>query len=75
MTLAARKYNFIQEIANIDELVMEKLELFLKANSKDWFLELSNDEKKEIEFGINQANENEFISHELVMSKFTKWHS
>lgn len=75
MTLAARKYNFIQEIANVDENVMGKLELFLKTNTQDWFLDLSNEEKNEIELGLNQANNNEFLSHEQIMSKFSKWHS
>ncbi|MBC7641226.1 MAG: hypothetical protein H7174_02620 [Flavobacterium sp.] len=75
MTLAARKYNFIQEIANVDDNVMEKLELFLKTNTKDWFLDLSNEEKNEIELGLNQANNNEFLSHEQIMSKFAKWDS
>ena len=29
MDLAARKYNFIQELSSIDENLLEKLELFL----------------------------------------------
>lgn len=75
MNLETRKYNIIQELSNIDELVLDKLELFLKTNKKDWFLDLSNEEKLEIEIGIIQANSNELINNDLVMNRFSKWHS
>ncbi len=74
MNLAARKYSFIQELTTVDESLLEKLEQFLKANKKDWFSELSSEEQTEIVIGINQADKNEFVSHETVMNKFRKWH-
>ena len=74
MDLAARKYSFIQELTTVDESLLEKLEKFLKANKKDWFSELSTEEQAEIEIGIKQADNNEFVSHETVMGKFAKWH-
>lgn len=76
MNLAERKYNFIQELNVIDEGLLDRLEIFLKANKNeiDWSLELSSDEKSEIEIGMQQAANNEFISHENVMNKFAKWH-
>ena len=74
MNLATRKYNFIQELTTIDESLFEKLETILKTNRKDWFAELSREEQDEIETGLKQANEDNFISHETVMKKFAKWH-
>ncbi|ANO48696.1 hypothetical protein B0A78_10935 [Flavobacterium columnare NBRC 100251 = ATCC 23463] len=74
MDLAARKYNFIQELSSIDENLLEKLELFLKTNQKDWFDELSIEEQKEIEIGLKQADNNELTAHTEVMNKFKKWH-
>ena len=74
MDLAARKYSFIQELTTVDESLLEKLEQFLKANKKDWFSELSSEEQTEIGIGINQSDNNEFVSHEAVMDKFKKWH-
>ncbi|MFK7050984.1 hypothetical protein FLACOL_01522 [Flavobacterium columnare] len=74
MDLAARKYNFIQELSSIDENLLEKLELFLKTNQKDWFDELSIEEQKEIEIGLKQADNNELMTHTEVMNKFKKWH-
>ena len=74
MDLATRKYNFIQELIHIDEKLFEKLEKLLKSNKKDWHDELSSDELKEIENGLNDAKNEEFISNEKVMNKFSKWH-
>ncbi len=74
MNLAARKYKFIQELTTIDESLLEKLELVLKTNKKDWFTDLNSEEKLEIEIGLKQAENGEFISHETVMNKFAKWH-
>ncbi|WP_329806970.1 hypothetical protein [Flavobacterium facile] len=74
MDLATRKYNFIQELIHIDEKLFEKLEKLLKSNKKDWHNELSSDELKEIENGLNDAKNEEFISNEKVMNKFSKWH-
>jgi hypothetical protein len=74
MNLATRKYNFIQELSNVDESLLEKLELLVKASKKDWYTELSAQEKEEIEIGISQADNNELLSHLAIMDKFTKWH-
>jgi predicted transcriptional regulator len=74
MNLATRKYNFIQELTTIDEILLEKLEIILKTSKKDWFADLNSEEKKEIEIGLRQAENDEFISHETVMNRFAKWH-
>jgi predicted transcriptional regulator len=74
MNLATRKYNFIQELTSIDESLLEKLEIILKTSKKDWFTDLNSEEKQEIEIGIRQAENDEFISHETVMNRFAKWH-
>jgi predicted transcriptional regulator len=76
MDLSARKYNFIKELTTVDETLLEKLEKVLRANKKkqDWFLKLSTEEQTEIEIGLKQADNNEFVTHETVMQKFAKWH-
>ncbi|MCV2486109.1 hypothetical protein OD917_14330 [Flavobacterium sp. SH_e] len=75
MNLEARKYQFIQELVKVeDERVLEKLELVLKANQNDWFDELSESEKAEIQIGLDQAEKGEVVSHEDVMKRFSKWH-
>lgn len=75
MDLEARKYQFIQELVKVeDESVLEKLELVLKANQNDWFDDLSESEKNEIQIGLDQAEKGEVVSHEDVMKRFSKWH-
>jgi len=74
MNLATRKYNFIQEITAMDEVLLEKLEMVLKANKKDWFDDLTSDEKQEIEKGLKEADSDQLITNKEVMSQFTKWH-
>ncbi|SFE57411.1 hypothetical protein [Flavobacterium xueshanense] len=73
MNLAARKYNFIQELTKIDENLLEKLEIILRTSKKDWFVDLNSEEKLEIEIGLKQAENDEFINHETVMNRFSKW--
>lgn len=74
MNLAARKYNFIQEITAMDEVLLEKLEMVLKANKKDWYDDLSSEEKQEIEMGLKEADNDQLLSHKETMSQFDKWH-
>lgn len=74
MNLATRKYNFIQEITAMDELLLEKLELVLKANKKDWYDDLSLEEKEEIEIGLIEVDNDQLMSNKEAMSQFAKWH-
>jgi len=74
MNLTTRKYNFIQEITTMDEVLLAKLEMVLKASKKDWFDDLSAEEKAEIEKGLKEANNEQLLSHKEAMSQFDKWH-
>ena len=63
----------LQKIITIDEIFPEMTEILIKANEKDWFTDLNSEEKLEIEIGLKQAENDEFISHETVMNRFAKW--
>ncbi|MFV8331721.1 hypothetical protein [Flavobacterium sp. GSP14] len=63
----------LQKIITIDEIFPEMTEILIKANEKDWFTDLNLEEKLEIEIGLKQAENDEFISHETVMNRFSKW--
>ena len=63
----------LQKIIMIDEIFPEMTEILIKANEKDWFTDLNSEEKLEIEIGLKQAENDEFISHETVMNRFAKW--
>lgn len=41
----------------------------------DWWDELTEDERVEIEEGLVQANKGEIVSHKQVMAKYKKWSS
>ncbi len=58
----------------MDEIFSEMTQIFVKANKKDWFTDLNSEEKQEIEIGLKQAENDEFISHKTVMNQFAKYH-
>lgn len=58
----------------MDEVLLAKLEMVLKASKKDWFDDLSAEEKAEIKIGLKEAEKDEFISHDTVMNRFAKYH-
>lgn len=58
----------------MDEILPENIEIILKTNKKNWFTDLNSEEKVEIEIGLKQAENDELISHETVMNRFSKWH-
>ncbi len=39
----------------------------------DWWDTISREEKEEIEMGLKQAENNDFVNHEEVMAKYKKW--
>ena len=39
----------------------------------DWWDDLSSDEQKDIEIGLNQADKGQFISDQEAMNRFNKW--
>lgn len=45
----------------------------LESNSKDWWDDLSENEKASIEEGIAQSERGEGIPHAEVMKRFDKW--
>ena len=45
-----------------------------KGDSLDWWDEMSEDEKKEIEIGLLQSDKGEVVPHNDVMKAFNRWH-
>jgi len=44
-----------------------------KTQETDWWDEISDEERAEIEEGIAQADRGELIPHKQVMDKYKKW--
>ena len=74
MDIQTRKYNLIQELFSIEkESVIEELESIVNGRKKDWWNELSKQERQEIEEGIKEADAGQLINHQKVMNRFDKW--
>ena len=54
--------------------LLVKLKKVFEEEQIDWFNEMSLEEQQELKKGIDQADNQEFISHEKVMKSFDKWH-
>ncbi|QNL20703.1 hypothetical protein HZR84_01645 [Hyphobacterium sp. CCMP332] len=73
MDIQSSKLELVKLILEIDnQSVLNKILDALKSNEKDFFLELSPQEKNEIEIGLNQLNSGKRISLEDYMKKFHK---
>lgn len=70
MDLQASKLELVRLIMNIDnQNVINKLIKALKSKDEDFWLELTNEEKKEIELGIKQLDSGQRISLEDFLKK------
>lgn len=71
MNLQAKKLELVQLILNTEKpSVPEKVEaVFKKEKSTDWWDEISEAEKEEIEKSIAEADNGELIPHEQVMKE------
>jgi predicted transcriptional regulator len=74
MDIQAEKLQLIEWLAKLKNTNVLKRFIALKnEQEKDWWDELSEEEKKEIEVGIAQADRGEVISHKQVMNRYKKW--
>ncbi len=70
MDIQSSKLELVKLILEIDnQSVLNKILDALKADDNDFFLELSSQEKTEIELGLNQLNSGKRISLEDYMKK------
>lgn len=74
MDIALEKIRLIEWLAGLEDVRILKELIALKENSgQDWWENLSNEEREEIEIGMNQADGGDLIKHKDVMSKYQKW--
>ena len=72
--LRADLHNMIDKISDRNILNAVRTILSEKVISKtDWWDTICDDERKEIEEGLSQAEKDEVTSHEEVMRKYEKW--
>ncbi len=74
MDIQAEKLNLIKWLTEVNEPSIIKRFIALKNNEvSDWWDEIDEDEKAEIEEGIAQADRGEVIPHNEVMAKYQQW--
>jgi predicted transcriptional regulator len=71
MNLQAKKLELVQLILNTDKpSVLAKVEaVFKKEKVADWWDEIGEAEKEEIEYGIDEADSGLLIPHDKVMKE------
>ena len=70
MDIQAEKYSLIEYITQVkDTGIIEKLKQFVKANERDFWNNLSTEQKEEIRQGMKELDEGHKFDYEEVMSK------
>ncbi len=73
MDLNARKYEFIQQLVNVNEALFEELEDVLKKGLKDNPRISIEQYNQEIDESVAQIEREEFYTHEEVGERIKKW--
>lgn len=70
MNIQATKIEIAQLVLNeTSEVVLKKIKAILTRENSDWWDEISDEERAQIQEGINQADRGELISHQEVREK------
>jgi predicted transcriptional regulator len=76
MDIQAEKLKLINWLTDVTEPSVIKRFIALKNDqAADWWDQISEEERAEIEEGLAEADRGEVLSHEEVMSKYDKWRS
>ncbi len=73
MDIQAEKYKLIEWITSLKDIsLINRLKTVREEASKDWWNELSQEEREGIEQGLQDVKEGRIHSHEEVMAEFKK---
>lgn len=68
------KLKLIQWLSTLEDTsIIKKLIQFRKEETKDWWNSISDEEKKSIEKGITEADENDVKPHSEARKLYEKW--
>lgn len=74
MDIQTEKLRLIEWLAGQNNATVIKRFVALKAEQeKDWWDQLSKEERAEIEEGLTQADRGEVVSHKDVMARYKRW--
>jgi predicted transcriptional regulator len=73
MDIQVEKLNLIKWLTEVEEpSIIEKVIALKNEQQKDWWDEISDDEKADIEEGLAEDDRGDVLSHEDVMAKYTR---
>lgn len=68
------KLELIQWLSTLEDTsIIKKLVEFRKEETKDWWNSISDEEKKSIEKGVAEADENDVKPHSEARKLYEKW--
>lgn len=68
------KIELIQWLTTLeDKSIIKKIIELRKSESKDWWNEISESEKKSIDKGISEADNGDLVPHTEVRKMYEKW--
>jgi hypothetical protein len=74
LNLQNNKIELIQWLSTLnDQSLIEKIMTLRKKEKTDWWNEISSDEQKSIEKGIQDADNGKLTSHSNVKQIYEKW--
>ena len=74
INLQNKKIELIQWLSTLDDQsLIDKLMKLRKKEKTDWWNEISTDEQKSIEKGIQDADNGKLTSHSNVKKHYEKW--
>ena len=74
MDIEATKLELMQLLLQTqEEDVLVRLREVFQEQSSDWWFELSPEEKKEIQAGIEEADQGKFIENSEIRKRFDRW--
>ncbi len=74
MDIVTEKLRLIEWLAGLnDPKTLEEFISLKKKREADWWDEISEEEKLEIEEGLAQANRGEVTSHKEAIARYKKW--
>ena len=74
VTLSNKKIELIQWLSTIEDVsILNKIMELRKKESKDWWNSISEDEKKSIEVGLNDAENGKLNDHSQARKLYEKW--
>lgn len=75
MNIEATKLELMQLLLQTQkESLLRKIKSLFEEEEVDWWNEMSENEKEEINSGLAQANKSDYVENETVMKRFNKWH-